>query len=204
MCLHIIPHISCLFNKNPTFYAPFQLQKVLRFIQCSTLHILLHILQEKQDEALFRAEWKSLRAPGMAANGKWAEKKLIICLPLSLAAIIMFTMPPHHLGELRRRWESRPPVSAADVAVLKDSYDLCLSDQASCYSANSHINLLSDLTETQSVWQIHSQRMPGILLFALDRCLRIQIPPAEWRYTAERRTKTRLQGSSLAFSHCYC
>lgn len=128
----------------------------------------------------------------MAANGKWAEKKLIICLPLSLAAIIMFTMPPHHLWELRRRWESRPPVSAADVAVLKDSYDLCLSDQASCYSANSHINLLSDLTETQSVWQIHSQRMPGILLFALDRCLRIQIPPAEWRYTAERRTKTWL------------
>lgn len=163
----------------------------------SSVEILLHILQEKQDSALFRTEWKSLRAPGMAANGKWAEKKLIICLPLSLAAIIMFTMPSHHLWELRRADERVvPPCAAADVAVLKDSYDLCLSDQASCYSANSHINLLSDLTETQSVWQIHSQRMPGILLFALDRCLRIKIPPVEWRYTGKNLTSGLFFGLS--------
>lgn len=165
----------------------------------SSVQILLHILQEKQDSALFRTEWKSLGAPGMAANGKWAEKKLIICLPLSLAAIIMFTMPSHHLWELRRADERVvPPCARRMLRFLKDSYDLCLSDQASCYSANSHINLLSDLTETQSVWQIHSQRMPGILLFALDRCLRIKIPPVEWCYTE----KTRLLNSSLAFRHC--
>lgn len=140
-------------------------------------------LEEKQHSALFRTEWESLRAPGMAANGKWAEKKLIICLPLSLAAIIMFTMPSHHLWELRRADERLVPPRSADVVVLKDSYDLCLSDQASCYSANSHINLLSDLSETQSVWHIHSLRLPAGLLFALDRCLRIKISPVEWHYT---------------------
>lgn len=69
-------------------------------------------------------------------------------MPLSLAAIIMFTIPSHHLWELRRTDEHLVPPRAVDVAVLKDSYDLCLSDQASCYSASFHITLLSDLSDT--------------------------------------------------------
>ncbi len=76
------------------------------------------------------------------------------------------------VGAAARRWASRPP-RAVDVVVLKDSYDLCLSDQASCYSASSHITC-SLISQTHSL---------TVLLCALDRCLRIYISPVQWPYT---------------------